>query len=45
MIGLMKATIASINSLDLQPVVFVDDASKAINKHNAKRFSVMKGGR
>lgn len=45
MIGLMKATIASINSLDLQPVAFVDDASRAINKHNAKQISMMRGGR
>lgn len=44
-IALMKTAIESINGIDLQPVAFVDDASKAINKHNAKRFSVMKGGR
>lgn len=45
MIGLMKETIASINSLDLQPVAFVDDAGKAINKYNAKRIGMMRGGR
>lgn len=45
LVGLVKQVIERIDGINLQPVVFVDDASKAINKHNAKRFSVMKGGR
>lgn len=45
MIALMKAAVASINSIDIHPRVEVEDVAKPINKYNAKRIGMMKGGR
>lgn len=45
LVGLVKQVIERIDNINLQPVAFVDDASRAINKHNAKQISMMRGGR
>lgn len=42
MIALMKAAVASINSIDIHPRVEVEDVAKPINKYNAKRIGMMK---
>lgn len=42
MIALMKAAVASINSIDIHPHVEVEDVAKPINKYNAKRIGMMK---
>lgn len=45
MIALMKAAVASINNIDIHPHVSVDEVAKPVNKYNAKRIGMMKGGR
>lgn len=45
LVGLVKEVIERIDGINLQPVVFVDDAARATNKYNAKRIGMMKGGR
>lgn len=45
MIALMKAAVASINNIDINPHVSVDEVAKPVNKYNAKRIRMMKGGR
>ena len=45
LVGLVKQVIERIDNISLQPVAFVDDAGKAINKYNAKRIGMMRGGR
>ena len=42
MIALMKAAVASINSIDIHPRVEVEDVAKPISKYNAKRIGMMK---
>lgn len=42
MIALMKAAVASINSIDIHPRVEVEDVAKPINKYNAKQIGRMK---
>ena len=42
MIALMKAAIASINNIDINPHVSVDEIAKPVNKYNAKQIGMMK---
>lgn len=42
MIALMKAAIASINNIDINPHVSVDEIAKPVNKYNAKNYSILK---
>lgn len=44
LVGLVKQVIERIDNISLQPVAFVDDAAKTINKYNAKQIGMMKGG-
>ena len=45
MVALMKAAIAAIDNIDIQPVAFVDDAARAINNRNARQIAMMRGGK
>ena len=42
MIALMKAAVASINNIDINPHVSVDEIAKPVNKYNAKQIGMMK---
>lgn len=45
LVGLVKQVIERIDNINLQPVAFVDDAAKSINKYNAKNIAMVRGGK
>lgn len=44
-VSLMKSAISSIQGIDLQPTVQVEDVSKHVSHYQAKEYALMKGGR
>lgn len=43
-LALMQSAVEKLDSIDIHPIVGIEDVARASNKYNAQNLSIMNGG-